>query len=188
MRYQFDTEFLEDGKTIDFISIGMVAEDGRELYRVSAEFNTRKVAANDWLMENVMTSIDHETFVVSEGWGMPIIRDLIVTDPAKRPVPMIAADIVEFIGDDPDPELWAWYSAYDHVCLAQIFGRMIDLPENIPMFTNDIKTLSRRIKKLTGKEPFFPKQPAGKHNALDDARWNVVRYDYAQGILDELNA
>jgi hypothetical protein len=30
MRYWLDTEFIEDGKTIDLISIGIVAEDGRE--------------------------------------------------------------------------------------------------------------------------------------------------------------
>ena len=39
MRIFYDTEFLDDGKTIDLISIGMVAEDGRELYAVSSEFD-----------------------------------------------------------------------------------------------------------------------------------------------------
>lgn len=32
MKYFLDTEFHEDGKTIDLISIGIVAEDGREYY------------------------------------------------------------------------------------------------------------------------------------------------------------
>ncbi len=31
MRYWYDLEFIEDGKTIDVISIGVVAEDGRGL-------------------------------------------------------------------------------------------------------------------------------------------------------------
>ena len=35
MRYFYDTEFLEDGETIDLISIGIVAEDGREYYAVT---------------------------------------------------------------------------------------------------------------------------------------------------------
>ena len=35
MRYFYDTEFLEDGETIDLISIGIVAEDGREYYAVN---------------------------------------------------------------------------------------------------------------------------------------------------------
>lgn len=30
MRYFYDTEFIEDGHTIELISIGVVAEDGRE--------------------------------------------------------------------------------------------------------------------------------------------------------------
>ena len=69
MKYFYDTEFLEDGKTIDFISIGIVAEDGRTLYRVSNEFDTRRVARHDWLMRNVLSSIDHDQFpaVVHEG-------------------------------------------------------------------------------------------------------------------------
>jgi hypothetical protein len=46
VKYFYDCEFLEDGKTIDFISIGIVAEDGREFYAVSNEFDTRRVATS----------------------------------------------------------------------------------------------------------------------------------------------
>src|SRR2546421_4731127 len=51
MRYFIDTEFIEDGKTIDLISIGIVCEDGRELYLQSLSFNHAK--ANEWVKENV---------------------------------------------------------------------------------------------------------------------------------------
>lgn len=37
MKYFFDTEFHEDGRTIDLISIGIVAEDGREYYAINRE-------------------------------------------------------------------------------------------------------------------------------------------------------
>ena len=37
MRYFYDCEFIEDGTTIDLVSIGIVAQDGRELYLVSTE-------------------------------------------------------------------------------------------------------------------------------------------------------
>ena len=30
MRYFYDTEFIDDGRTIDLISIGVAAEDGRD--------------------------------------------------------------------------------------------------------------------------------------------------------------
>lgn len=184
MKYFYDTEFLEDGKTIDFISIGIVAEDGREYYAVSEDFNTDRVLAHRWLMDNVMSSIEHETGVVTAYEGAPVKRWMMVTDPAAKPREWIARDIEEFIGDDPDPELWAWYSAYDHVCLAQLWGRMLDLPDRVPMFTNDLKTLVKEVKRKKGKGPEMPKQPSGHHNALDDARFNVVRYNYLRGLLD----
>jgi hypothetical protein len=37
-KYFFDTEFDEDGKTIELISIGIKCADGREYYAVSREF------------------------------------------------------------------------------------------------------------------------------------------------------
>ena len=33
MKYWLDTEFMEDGKTIDLLSIGIVREDGRNITR-----------------------------------------------------------------------------------------------------------------------------------------------------------
>lgn len=185
MIYTYDTEFHEDGSTIDFISIGIVNIDtGAEYYAVSNEFNTERVMNNWWLMENVMSSIDHD-LVMSTGQLRPVA--MYITDEAAKSRNQIAQDIVDFIGDDPDPELYAWYSSYDHVCLAQLWGRMIDLPEKMPMYTNDLKTLVKEIKRKKGRGPDMPHQPSGKHNALDDARFNVVRYNYLRSILDGTN-
>lgn len=181
MRYYYDTEFHEDGKTIDFISIGIVAEDGREFYAISSEFDTRRVAQNDWLMNNVMSSIDYAQFITYDGHGFPAVRDIYVTDRAAMTKEEIAREIMGFVGWDHSPEFWAWYSAYDHVCLAQLFGKMIDLPKMIPMFTNDIRTLVQ----LAGLQPSdLPRQPEGLHNALADARWNKVRYDYLMEFMN----
>lgn len=52
MRYFYDTEFIEDGTVIDLVSIGVVAEDGREFYAVSTEFDERQ--AGDWVRRNVL--------------------------------------------------------------------------------------------------------------------------------------
>lgn len=181
MRYFYDTEFHEDGKTIDFISIGMVNLDtGEEFYAVSNEFDTRRVARNEWLMTNVMNTIDHDQFITYDGDGFPAVRDVYVTDKAARSKHQIAMDLAHFIGGDRAPQFWAWYSAYDHVCLAQLFGRMIDLPDKIPMYTNDIRTL---VDLARLKPHLLPRQPEGLHNALADARHNVVRYNYLMEIL-----
>lgn len=178
MWYTYDCEFKEDGRTIDLISIGMVAEDGREFYAVSNEFDTRRVARDDWLMNNVMSSIEHEQWLVVDADGFPVVRDILVVDPAARSRDEIAQGIVDFIGTDNHAELWAWYGAYDHIALCQLFGKMLDLPDKVPMFTNDLKTLV----KLAGNVR-CPEQPAGNHNALEDAKFNVVRYNYLMDIL-----
>ena len=184
MKYFYDCEFLEDGKTIDFISIGMVAEDGRELYAVSNECDTRRIARDEWMMLNVMSSIDHEPYIAFDAEGFPVVRDLLITDKKAMSRKDIAQEIVDFIGHDQQAELWAWYGAYDHVCLAQLFGKMINLPDNIPMWTNDIKTLVKEVERRQGFVGMrLPPQPSGHHNALDDARHNVVRYNYLQALL-----
>ncbi len=50
MLYWLDTEFL-DRRTIDPISIAVVAEDGRELYRQNLGCGFHK--ADDWIRKNV---------------------------------------------------------------------------------------------------------------------------------------
>lgn len=42
MKYFFDTEFIEDGKTIELLSIGIVSEDGREFYAESLDADHSK--------------------------------------------------------------------------------------------------------------------------------------------------
>lgn len=184
MRIFYDTEFLEDGNTIELISIGMVAEDGREYYAVSRRLTARtwagwklrrRIHKHTWLMENVVTSLPraHGDFRnhMPKSWLFNYL------DPAVKRHKRIAADVAAFIQSTPEPELWAWYGAYDHVALAQLWGPMINLPEGIPMWTNDLRQEAERL-----GDPLLPEQPDGVHNALADARHNLVRAQY----LDEL--
>ncbi|HXO12259.1 MAG TPA: hypothetical protein VN871_07835, partial [Mycobacterium sp.] len=55
MRYFYDTEFIDDGYNIELISIGIVAEDGREYYAVSTEFNPER--AGNWVRANVLPKL-----------------------------------------------------------------------------------------------------------------------------------
>ena len=43
----YDTEFIDNGRIIDLISIGVVAEDGREFYAISTEFDPE--SAGRWV-------------------------------------------------------------------------------------------------------------------------------------------
>lgn len=180
-KFFYDCEFHEDGKTIDLISIGIVNYDtGDTFYAVSLEFDTSRVAKHWWLMANVMSSIEHKTFTYYDFEGAPCYRDFILTDPACRTRDAIRDGILDFVSQGDEPaELWAWYSAYDHVCLAQLFGKMIDLPPEIPMTTYDIKQLHKQAGYCD-----MPKQPEGLHNALSDAKFNIERYNYLMGVID----
>lgn len=181
-KFFYDWEFHEDGKTIDPISVGLVNYDTREtFYAVSLEFDTARVAKHWWLMGNVMSNIDHKTFTYYDFDGAPCYRDFIITDKAAMSKEMIRKGILDFIGNE-EAELWAWYSAYDHVCLAQLFGPMVDLPPEIPMVTYDIKQLHKEA-----GYPDMPKQPEGLHNALEDAKMNITRYDYLMEVINGKN-
>jgi hypothetical protein len=185
MRFYYDTEFVENGRTIDLLSIGIVADDGREYYAVVDDPTTISRAVQDeWLCANVVTTLPVTIYrnTPSGGWHWrwngehPDIG-------ATRLPSEVAGDVATFLlgadrhktGQLPHVELWADYAAYDHVALAQLFGRMIDLPEGIPMFTRDLR---QEIARLDVTEEELPKQETGQHNALADARYAKRLGDY----------
>lgn len=153
MRYWFDTEFLERPCTIDLVSIGIVAEDGRELYAESDEVDWSK--ANDWVLANVKPHLSGATMSRED------IRD----------------NILRFVGNDPSPEFWAYYSAYDWVALCWLFGDMSDLPAGFPMFCRDLKQYAVQL-----GDPKLPEQASTEHNALADARWNREAWEFLESV------
>jgi len=172
VRYTYDTEFVDDGHSIELISIGIVCiDDGREYYAVNRNLNTKRVREHPWLSENVLPHLptryndQHDLITID------------YEDPIVKYKPVIAAEVHEFLcmedGRDPadrsQRELWAYFASYDHVALAQLWGPMSALPGGIPMFTRDIKDWAIRL-----GDPELPKQTGQAHNALDDARHNVV--------------
>ena len=173
----YDLEFLEDGRTIELISIGVVTEDGREYYAVNRLLAVnslagwrfrRRVRKHRWLMENVVPHLPKphgdRRLTMPKRWLFDY------ASPAVKSRGRIADEVMDFIrAAGPDVELWANYGAYDHVCLAQLWGRMIDLPEGVPMFTHDIQQEAQRLG-LSWDD--LPKQETGEHNALADARHN----------------
>lgn len=166
----YDLEFLEDGRTIELISIGMVCDDGRQYYAVNRDMHVRKIRKHKWLMENVVPSLPKghgdAKIHMPKGWLFHY------ADPVVKHRERIANEVMEFIrAAGPDVQLWANYGAYDHVALAQLWGRMIDLPEGVPMFTHDIQQ-ERARQGLAWDD--LPKQESGEHNALADARHNQI--------------
>lgn len=149
-RWFLDTEFNENGRTIELISIALVSDDGREFYAVSSEFDPQ--TCNDWVKQHVLPRLPRQETWVSRAEIAEALRTLLLTDP---------------------PEIWAYYADYDWVAFCQLFGRMIDLPKGLPMWCRDIKQLAWSL-----GDPKLPEQGAGEHDALEDARWNLRVYRF----------
>lgn len=154
-RYFFDSEFLEDGRTIELISIGIVAEDGREFYaevKQPAEVWSR-VFDHEWLVANV---VPHLT-------GEPSYDRRYLAD-----------EIQQFVTGNK-PSFWAYCGAYDWVALNQLYGPMVNHPTKWPFYCNDIAQLA--LHKGVNRRS-LPKQEGDEHHALADARWNRDVYNW----------
>lgn len=222
IRYFYDTEFVENGHTIDLVSFGMIAVPDwaiadagygaaadlpiaervvacglRTYYAVNADVDLDALKGNDWLVRNVLPHLPVTARKALDAYlanppnrhprpGIGVV-DLDRTATVVKPKQVIANEVRDFIlapleGNENDPriELWADYAAYDHVALAQLWGRMVDLPGGIPMYTNDLQQLAARLG--SGWKP--DQAPEDAHSALADA-WYAL--DYFVG-LDALAA
>jgi len=150
MRVFYDGEFSTTAPEIGLVSIGAVTEDGREFYGVSSEFDP--ATAHPWVKRHVLPQLPPPG---DQAW---MTRE------------QLRAGLLELFGDAP--VLWAWYGAYDHVALCQLWGAMPDLPRSIPRFPLDVRQLWEHLGK-----PALPVQEAGLHHALDDARHVKVRWE-----------
>lgn len=184
IRYFYDCEFIEDGRTIELISIGIVAEDGREFYAVNRDLRWRRIAHRTWwapwrwtvrlpwLVENVVPHLPQlhgDVRLHLAGSGPLGLIDW--QSPHFMPRARIAARVRDFLlSGDGKPELWADCGAYDHVVLMWLWGDMSRKPDGLPYYTKD---LQQEIERL-GNPP-LPEQASGVHNALADARYNLVR-------------
>ncbi|UQX87229.1 polyadenylate-specific 3'-exoribonuclease AS [Jatrophihabitans telluris] len=159
MRFFYDCEFIEDGRTIELVSIGAVAEDGREFYAVSTEFDESR--AIPWVRKHVLSQLPSPA------------------DRAWRSRGQIRDDLLAFLTEPGEPiELWAWLAGYDHVVLAQLWGDMRALPRQIPRFTHEL----RQHWELAGS-PELPPAPADAHDALADARHNLAKWRVISAVL-----
>ncbi|WP_116040936.1 polyadenylate-specific 3'-exoribonuclease AS [Amycolatopsis palatopharyngis] len=158
MRFFYDTEFIEDGVTIDLVSIGVVDTDGREFYAVSTEFDPGR--AGPWVRNNVLPKLPSPA---NSAW---------------RSREQIRADLLDFFGKPQGGiELWAWFAAYDHVALAQLWGPMPALPRQLPRFTRDLRQRWEDVGK-----PKLPAAPEDAHDSLADARHNLERWRVIEDV------
>ena len=190
MRYWYDFEFLDTGSRIKPISVGIVAEDGRELYLVNEACDEgdfgKAIMQHPWLVENVVPHLPlrkdsprDDGFWRLDGrkTGFRLDRD----DNRVVPLRFIRNAVRDFFAVDPpvSGELWGYFPAYDHVLLAQLWGPMSHLPKHIPMRTSCIAQYADML----GIDGFDDVPMTGTaHNALDDARWTRQAWEYLEHV------
>jgi hypothetical protein len=153
-RYFFDTEFNDTapGFQIDFISIGIVNENGADFYGISNAFNLAAAAENPWIRKNVLNKLDHH-----KTW---------------KTIDEIRAGILDLIEPAEEIEFWAKNGSYDNVLLCQIFGGMGPLREALQKEKGIKDVTFRDTKELLriAVNPQIHRMPeAKKHISINDA-------------------
>lgn len=216
MNYFFDTEFLEGvhGNSylpiIDLISIGIVAEDGREFYAVSNEFDHTAAWKNDWIRENVL-SIIYKDCTGSDLVDTPecyhsFVRAINANGMTRKE---IASSVLlfctnseeafnEWLGSSDEffellhedecagdaPVFWAYYASTDWVALYQLWESLMGVPKSFPRYVKCLKNwMDFWGFSKEWKRAYCP-DPDGAHNALVDARWNKKLYGLLKNYDD----
>lgn len=168
MKVFYDCAFVERGRDlpIQLVSIGLIAEDGREFYGINEECLSN-VTRHPWLSVNVAPFLPIHfdgNFIYEWDHGHAEHDHVMALD-------QLAARLQRFLHETPDLELWAYYGAYDHVVMCQLFGSMAELPSGIPMFTHELMQLIEIMQKID-----LPPTPENTHHAMADARWVKQAY------------
>ena len=166
MRYYLDTEF--DQSIMKLISVGIVAQDGREFYAVNANHPPSKWT-DPWLRENVEPHF----------LNLELAPCTVVGEEGD-----IAKSIGEFVNNDPDPvEFWGYKCAWDIVLTHGLFGgyqKILAAKVKVPLVCYDLNQFAVSCG-LREKLSHLVAPLETKHHALSDARWN--KFVHGQMII-----
>jgi hypothetical protein len=155
---------------------------------------------DDWYHDGKLVTLD--VFKTHKSWSKNIKWFKKLLFKYGRTSKQIVDDLHVFLSPDiihynqfgeykrTKPELYGYYSDYDHVVLCWLFGKMKDLPEFMPKFTLDVNQLKKDIQKLTPiKLEDYRSYPKNKncHNALEDAKWTKKLFEFLY-IDNDLNS
>lgn len=179
--------------------------DIKSMTNLPGDTNTNKLKVY-WIRDNVLKPIYNDLcerrgvhektyhFELSEPFSYKSMKYLL--NRYGKTKKQIAEEIIKFtdIPNDSKPQFYGYYSDYDWVVFCWLFGHMIDLPKNFPMYCIDLKQELDRIVDKSWKDvemstwghrgienvekysDYPPKENV--HNALSDAIWNKNFYEF----------
>lgn len=172
MRCFFDCEFTGLHQKTTLISIGLVAEDGREYYAELTDFDQAQV--DEWIQENVINNL------VLHRLGGPVYHSRIVAkyDRCLGTMSEVSKSLNDWLSQFDQVEMWSDTLAYDWVLFNQLWGHAFNIPKNVYYIPFDLATLL----KVKGIDPDINREEFAqlideneltngqKHNALWDAK------------------
>lgn len=130
MNLFIDFEFTGLHQNTKPISLGIVAEDGREFYAEFADVDLTNL--DDWLVENVVANtlylrLDNKRISMPQNHYVGTTREVLLY-------------LVPWLRQFDYIEIWGDCMAYDWVLFCELFGGALNLPKNIYYIPFDICT------------------------------------------------
>jgi hypothetical protein len=183
----WDMEFTGLHKLSTPISIGLVAEDGREFYAEFTDYDEMQI--NQWLFDNVMSHLvlqDYD-FVKDYKPDEKLVK-------VKGDTELIAQTLEAWLEPYKEDgiEMWGDCLAWDWVLFVSIFGSAFDIPKHIFYLPMDLSTALKlcrqdpdtdRVLFVYETEDKIPASDIGTHNALYDARIMMEVYKKILGLM-----
>jgi hypothetical protein len=164
---------------MELVSIGIAREDGAEMYAINQECLSN-VMRHPWL---ATTAVPHlpirsdDPFIFEWNKEHQEYQHVLALD-------RLIAEVLQFITEADKPDLWAYYGAFKHVVLSQLFGSMAERPSRVPMFTHELQQLAEERVDLMP----LPPAPENTHHAMADARWVKQAHAALTGTRTQLAA
>jgi hypothetical protein len=164
MNIYWDTEFTGLHRDTTLISIGMVADNGKEFYAEFNDFNPLQV--DDWVKEHV---IDNLLFNDEEESFERVLGSVTFV---KGSLEEVRHALLNWLNRFSYIELWSDCHHYDVVLFQGIFGGAFNMPGHIYYIPFDLSTALKvyGIDPDISREAFIDSPIEGeKHNSLYDA-------------------
>lgn len=161
MKYFLDTEFHDHhgDELPELISLGVVAEDGREFYAENLNYDVRK--ASHWLRENVIANFT--------GPGLP--ENILM----QRFIDFTNVRSQKFT----ETKFICWYGTYDWFLLRMLMDRHgIQRPKHWPWNFVELQFLHETFFRMFDTRQV--KHRGAAHNALTDAWWNKELFEIVE--------
>lgn len=211
----YDLEFLDNGETIDLVSLGMKSGDGRRLYAINREMDQRAIVAHDWMRRNVWPHLPRKDLPETRGeygqypvkkcrcasavegqkyeWSCLCMNGKLDMDhPDVRPMGQIRRLVSDFLLESHPVGVGQDGFHRDNIKMWAWYGaydhvRLAQCWGPMISLPAHVPMLTHDLKSEAMRlgNPEMPKQKGTEHNALADAEGNHIKARFLWGLATD---